>query len=1372
MNVCVLEALTVNAGIRAPLNMSVSFITADGPVHADAELVIVCETVRAALEFGQPEIPVPHIARETLEVLLRLLRDEAAALPASDSAVFALAAAANFLDAPCLGIIIKKIAAEIKLCFQSVNEHHYPMGGGLGARQVCKRFGLEYCEQGYESEGESSESEGEEESCVTGVLSELLGSDDLLDACLAELEPWRLRELKRANFELRAGVRRVRASLDWQARNLSVVEMLERRCSRGALLKRLEGHPGEAGMTVPHLEEDHSDKEDSDDDETDEQRARRRQYRRRLPLHEAIYLKSPSDIVLSLIEAYPDAARVTSPSHQQVGCWGRPLHMAVDGGSASDVIAALIAADPESATSRGPSGLTPLLMAPSAEVAEAILRQAPTAAARKSPYMEPPIFEACRLQKPVELVAVLLKYNPETCRGVEEKGDVQTLPLHEALGASKWRDRIDRSSGPKSGSWTPHGHAQVVRMLLDKYPQAACARAEVGGYSYASHTSASVAGGLPLHFALHSQCPAAVIIALIDCYPDAVTAAPHRMLYQVREHSSTLAMAISKAAADSVLLRLLEMQVELVDGRPFEGQPNALYAPLPTSPAAPVLRAHTSRLRIRRRSYPVECSFFALEKSATAAVIAAVIRANPSAAASRNAQGQNPLHYLLSRTQRPKDAYGRETGYDTAGDFLAVVNVVLLASTDAAKARDGEGLLPLQVALSNAGSLVYNTQRWQRSDPPEKAGIIRALLEAHPEATRVEPLALHTALGKLDDEMLIDAILAAYPGAVEHADTNGMLPFHLALLRISSRNPTSLALSLLKAGPAAAAVKFPTCANPAAPSQPAYHSNYQDEETRREKKRAAYSGYAPLVVALCEEAPAALIDLLVQQHPQALRVPCSVPSALPPHLRAVASMSCDGLPLHVALAISRGSSSVITLVEAWPEACQERNKSGMLPLEMALRNSCLAHQPDASVVLAVLRGWPQAASQPLQRDAETAPKLANSGWLTPPHIGYPLHLAAATGATAAMEAILKAWPAAAADVDDQSKLPLHILLEPEVVPGRSALWCTPTREAAWAHVPRVVQLLIDAAPKPTPPLPLHLVLSHEQTSPMDPCTVPPRVHRQLISDLFRRSPEAARVPMDGNHDNGYPVHRALQLRAPAGQLAQRISVPAGSLPGEQFSTRIDGVDTVISVPPEWKEGMELLVGMTGGSQDAMVDLVPDELVVAMYESYPQAALHHSFLCRGGVLQLAIRRNRPCPALIRTLLQAQPAAVKAIELREVIAAGLGDDILALLLAADLSAMPGSVDVREAGPCVSESKHFVAAVFEPKLRGAIRLLLADHEAVPGGLGLGRHAHSLLCAAVPSAKDFLAHIVSPPTASAAATASTTTDAGPLRRSKRLRD
>jgi hypothetical protein len=724
-------------------------------------------------------------------------------------------------------------------------------------------------------------------------------------------------------------------------------------------------------------------------------------------------------------------------------------------------------------------------------------------------------------------------------------------------------------------------------------------------------------------------------------------------------------------------------------------------------------------------------SFFALNKSAAAAAIAGVIGVNPSVVASQNAEGQNPLHYVLS-LRHQRHAYGQQLGYANPGELLAVIRVLLSASADAAKARDGQGRFPLQVALSRANSLVVDSKVFD--------DIILALLEAHPEATRVEPLALHTALCKLKDVVLINTVLAAYPGAVAKADADGMLPFHLALLRpdVSGRHPSSLALALLKAYPAAAAVKCPA--------------------------GATYSGLLPLVVALCERAPADLIDLLLQEHPQALRVPCSV--------ARVSYPTYDGFPLHIALVSPCDPSCVIKVVEAWPKACQERNRSGMFPLELALRYTRWAHQPNASVVLAVLRGWSKAARQPLQHDAQSASNPATgSGWLPPPQLGYPLHQAAAMGATAAIEAILKAWPAAAADRDYQSKLPLQLLLEETVEAvdepecNCSALWSprveSHTRAAAWAHVPHVARLLIDAAPTPPLPLPLHLVLSYGETS-----KVPPRMHRQLISDLVRGHPEAVRVPMEGHR---HPVHQALRLQARARDLASRISVPAGSLPGESFSTCIDGVETTISVPPDWKEGMDLLIGVRNGSQDAIEDLVPDDLIRSMLETDPQACLHHS------TLQLAIRRRSPSPVLIRAVLQAQPAAVKAIALSEVLAAGLSDEILALFLAADLSGTPWSMGSTDAGPHVSGSKHFVAAMFEPRLRGAIRLLLSSPEADPGGLGFGRHARALLCAALPSAEDFLAHIVSSPTASPTAAAATSTVADAkgttLRRSKRSR-
>jgi hypothetical protein len=61
------------------------------------------------------------------------------------------------------------------------------------------------------------------------------------------------------------------------------------------------------------------------------------------------------------------------------------------------------------------------------------------------------------------------------------------------------------------------------------------------------------------------------------------------------------------------------------------------------------------------------------DKSAAAAAIAGVIGVNPSVVASQNAEGQNPLHYVLS-LRHQRHAYGQQLGYANPGELLAVIH--------------------------------------------------------------------------------------------------------------------------------------------------------------------------------------------------------------------------------------------------------------------------------------------------------------------------------------------------------------------------------------------------------------------------------------------------------------------------------------------------------------------------------------------------------------------------------------------------------------------------------------------------------------------------------------------------------------------------
>ena len=106
----------------------------------------------------------------------------------------------------------------------------------------------------------------------------------------------------------------------------------------------------------------------------------------------------------------------------------------------------------------------------------------------------------------------------------------------------------------------------------------------------------------------------------------------------------------------------------------------------------------------------------------------------------------------------------------TSNAPLEVLNALLAAHPDAVREADGEGLLPLHLAL-------------EHSAPDET---VLGLLRAWPEATThrdpdAGTLPLHIAVQTFASARLVRALIGAHPEAVRLGDGEGTLPLHMAL---------------------------------------------------------------------------------------------------------------------------------------------------------------------------------------------------------------------------------------------------------------------------------------------------------------------------------------------------------------------------------------------------------------------------------------------------------------------------------------------------------------------------------------------------------------------------------------------------------------
>jgi ankyrin repeat protein len=202
-----------------------------------------------------------------------------------------------------------------------------------------------------------------------------------------------------------------------------------------------------------------------------------------LPLHKACVLQPPTDVIQSLLSAYPEG----SQCKDQDG-W-LPVHCACFYGADDGVIGELLMSYSKGAQSKDDEGRLPLhyacLKGASQEVVDVLLSSFPKGSMSKDDEGRLPIHHACSKGAPESVIDALLKSAP---KGAQSKDDQGRLPLHHACR--------------KSSS------ERIIRTLLRVYPRAAQIKDDQDK--------------LPIHYACQNGSSPSVINVLLATYPESI----------------------------------------------------------------------------------------------------------------------------------------------------------------------------------------------------------------------------------------------------------------------------------------------------------------------------------------------------------------------------------------------------------------------------------------------------------------------------------------------------------------------------------------------------------------------------------------------------------------------------------------------------------------------------------------------------------------------------------------------------------------------------------------------------------------------------------------------------------------------------------
>lgn len=484
-------------------------------------------------------------------------------------------------------------------------------------------------------------------------------------------------------------------------------------------------------------------------------------------------------MIKALLDAFPSGA-------SQLDLLGRtPLHEAVTHGASVAAVELLVAAFPGAALihDRKGKGKMPLHRPhkTTAGAVAAIIRAAPSAAAAQDGRRRLPLHVALQNGCSVEIVATLLEaFPPAVTQRDLKTGD---LPLHAVLSSMSYAGAASEA---------------LVQLLLRANTSACAERTTL-------HRSR-----LPLHLAVANGRSVAVVTALLEAFPAATRLTDsdgktplHLLNCVASSNKSEAAPSSAAAAAASVEVARLLLAADpsaaaVMDATANKNLPlhaflerHSVHASVPDDAVALVLiEAHPaacSHANARTGSLPLH----RLPTRASAALVAALLAACPSAVSTPNLAGELPLHVAVTR-----------------GVCAAAVEALLAAHPAAAAAADAAGRLPLNRISAHfppcPAAIAAVLSRF-----PEAAAAVSspaatsatAVFSTPPVGLRF-PLHFAAAACTASCPEVVLLLLAAHPQAAAAADAAGLLPLHLA---IASRGvEVGVVNALLAAAPEAA----------------------------------------------------------------------------------------------------------------------------------------------------------------------------------------------------------------------------------------------------------------------------------------------------------------------------------------------------------------------------------------------------------------------------------------------------------------------------------------------------------------------------------------------------------------------------------------
>ena len=540
----------------------------------------------------------------------------------------------------------------------------------------------------------------------------------------------------------------------------------------------------------------------------------------RTPLHLAIERKRSADVIMELVNACPEATKVTNLEGNNSlhlallqdiisvkivriltsACPGAvkernnkgdtPVHLALkkasrvvekDSGNLlqlkrrrqnafNEIISLMVMACPKSVKVVNSEGNTPLHLSVIDRMADTVVMHmvtvCPDAVILRNMEKNTPLHEAMRRNASEKIIFHMVNKCPEAVTKLNER---LSTPLH-------WL--------------TCDTSLRTVSLLVSEFPEM------VNTADYYNMT--------PVQRAICGNASSDVVSAMVSAYPDTV-------LKTDKENNTILHWALMNEACPEVISLLVKSKPEAVSCTNNDGNTplhSALVGRISSIEIIRimVLKCPTAVTRINKDGdTPLHV---AIRKSSSHDIVALMVMACPASLSQKNNKANTPLHFAFNE--------------DSPDNNIALM---LEYYPEAMKEANLEGDTPLHVAL-----------RGNASDE-----IITLAIGACPEAVKIgwscNVTPLHEAVSHMASIEVIGLLISHWPEATTVQDHNGSTPLHTALVRGSSSEIFSL---LLLHGPDAA-------------------------------KIVDNNKCTPLHVALMNNAPMEVVTMLLCEWPQALQ---------------------------------------------------------------------------------------------------------------------------------------------------------------------------------------------------------------------------------------------------------------------------------------------------------------------------------------------------------------------------------------------------------------------------------------------------------------------------------------------------------------------